>query len=118
MHLRRGLQPQVCLKADVDRHSEEEHGVEGRCQDFEAVIAKGPLGVGRLLSHPDCHQRNCQRCRVREHVSCVRDERQTLRHDACNELHNQKGRREPESNLQGALVRARRMAVTVVVTVS
>jgi hypothetical protein len=36
-------------RSDVDRHSEEEHGIEDRRQDFEAVVAEGLLGVGALF---------------------------------------------------------------------
>ena len=102
---------QVGLVENVDRHEEQQHGVEGCGENLEACVAERAFRVGRPLAQLHGGQRDRQPGGVREHVGGVGDQRQALREDAAHDLGNEEARREDEC--PGQLARIGTPAVIV-----
>ena len=110
----RGEIAAVGLAQDDSGDEDQGHAVDERGQDLHALVAEGPLGVGRLAPHPGREKAQPQGRQVEAHMQGVRDEGQAPGPPAADELDYEEDRGDGQGPAQGEY---RRMMVMVVVVV-
>ena len=116
-------EPRDRLEQDVAAHPEQQQAVGERREDLGAGVPEGAVASGRAVGEVDGEQRHREAEAVRRHVCRVRDERQRVREQTADDLHDHHGQCDAECDAQPSPVGGgrgagrRRSAVRVSVVV-
>lgn len=94
------------LEQDISRDREEQQRVEDRNEDLEAIGAEASLARRRARCEPDRDQSERGADDVGKNVTCVGEERQTVRREADDSLGDEDGARDAEHDEHSPAVRA------------